>query len=496
MSETLRADRHVHPGTIPLRFLKEAPSTVLGLPAAYAVLSRPGLESVIVFTLTIAGIAILFQWLSWHRFRYGIAARELVIESGIFSRTRRSIPFERIQDVDIEQGPLARLFGLTRLNIQTGGSTADEGVLDSVSIAEAQRLRDALRTARRGLDDTTAEADEPAALPLFEMSVGRVLVLGLFNFSMVYLAGIFALLQAFDSWLPFDVYDPGRWIGIVDERLKGRLTVEAVAAVALLALLLGVIAGVARTLAREFGFRLRLEQEGLRRQRGLFTRTDVLIPAGRVELALLDTGPIRRKLGWRALSFQTLGAGSGEVQAGIQSVAPLVRRDEIEGILAVLPGYRVADAGDLRMVSRRRIPRRLLTDVLPPLIIAAALAPFWVIALWALPFVAVLALSVLIERRFHRYGLSHGFLFVQRGIWRQRQWVIPATRIQSLGLSRSWLQRRFGLMTLAIDTAGAPQLGGAQIVDLDESEGRALAEQLLEMRRRSERMAQPSAAPG
>ena len=482
MNEPPRADRRVHPGTIPLRFLKEAPSTLLGIPAGYAVLSRPGIAGVLLFMLIVAGIAIFFQWLSWHRFRYGIGARELVIESGILSRTRRSIPFERIQDVDIEQGPLARLFGLARLKIQTGGSAADEGVLDSVSVAEAQRLRDALRVARRG-EAPLPESDEREALPLFAMPVERVLMLGLFNFSMVYLAGIFALLQAFDSWLPFDIYDPGRWIGIVDDRFSGRLTVGAIAAVALLALLLGVIAGVARTLSRDFGFRLRLEPEGLRRQRGLFTRTDVLIPPARVELALLDTGPIRRKLGWWALSFQTLGAGSGEVQAGIQSVAPLARHDEIDGIIAVLPGYHLPEADDIRMVSHRRVSRRLLVEVVPLLIVAGALALFRIEALWALPFIAAFGLFTLIERRFHRFGLGQGFLFVQRGIWRQRQWVIPAARFQSLGLSRSWLQRRLGLMTLSIDTAGAPPLGGAQIADLDVAEGRALADQLLEARR-------------
>lgn len=495
MSEALRADRHVHPGTIPLRFLKDAPSTLLGLPAGYALLSEPGVESVIVFALMIATIAILFQWLSWNRFRYGIGQRELVIESGILNRTRRSIPFERIQDVDIEQGPLARLFGLAKLKVQTGGSSADEGVLDSVSVAEAQRLREALRAARRGLEEPAVEADQPAAASLFEMSVGRVLVLGLFNFSMVYLAGIFALLQAFDSWLPFDIYDPGRWIGIVDEQLSGRLTVGSIAAVALLAVLLGVVAGVVQTLAREFGFRLRLESEGLRRQRGLFTRTDVLIPPTRIELALLDTGPIRRKMGWWALSFQTLGAGAGEVQAGIQGVAPLARRDEIDGIIAVLPGYHVAETDDLHLVSRRRIPRRLVTEAMPSLIVAAALVPFWMPALWALPFVAAFALFILVERRFHRYRMGEGFLFVQRGIWRQRQWIIPVTRIQSLGLSRSWFQRRFGLMTLAIDTAGAPPLRGAYIADIDEAGGRALAEQLLEARTRSEQMTHPNAWP-
>ena len=47
--ETL-ADRRVHPATIPIRLLKEAPSTIIGLPAFLAIASDVG-------WLTILGVA-------------------------------------------------------------------------------------------------------------------------------------------------------------------------------------------------------------------------------------------------------------------------------------------------------------------------------------------------------------------------------------------------------------------------------------------------------
>lgn len=471
------ADRRVHPATVPLRFVKEAPQTLLGIPAGYAFISDVGLYQVLGFAGLVALVAILYQWLAWRRFRYGIGAGEIVIEKGILSRTRRSIPFARIQDVDIERGPLARLFGLAKLRIETGGSGGDEGVLDSVTVAEAERIRGALRQAKS--DGMRAAEIEQAPEPelLYAMAIPRVLAAGLFNFSMVWLAGLFAFLQTFENWLPFDIYDPARWVGLADERLDGRFSAGAILTVALLALLLGVLTGVARTLARDFGFRLTLQAEGFRRVRGLFTRSEVLLPKRRIQLAVAETGPVRRYFGWRMLSFQTLSAGRpGE--AGRQSVAPLADEDEAARVLAAQDGWHLADPEALTRVSKRHLVRRLVTNGLFPFLALGAALLFLPGALLALPLLPILVVVALFQRRFHRYGIADGLLFVTHGIFRQRQWVIPLERIQSLRLSRSWLQRRLDLATLSIDTAGAPSLDPPRILDLKEDVARALAAEL------------------
>lgn len=468
------ADRRVHPATVPLRFLKEAPQTLLGIPAAYAFISEHGLRQILFVVAGIALVAILYQWLSWRRFRYGIGEREIVIESGILSRTRRSIPFDRIQDVDIERGPLARLFGLAKLRIETGGSGKDEGVLDSVSLDEAERIRAALRGKRT---DSAPEAEMPEQGRLiFRMSVGRVLLAGLFNFSLVYLAGLFGFLQTFEQWLPFDIYDPGRWVGLVGNRLQAGWSFGAIAAVALLALLLGTLLGIARTLSRDFGFRLTAEGAGFRRERGLFTRTEAMLPKRRIQLAVRQTGPLRRLLGWHALYLQTLAAEQGK--GARQVAAPLARAAEIEAIIAEHDQIRLADPAALTLVSGRHLLRRLLSTSVPLLIILGA-ALVRIEALAALIFILPMLAADVLSWRHHRFGIRDGLVFVQRGVWRQRHYALPLRRIQSLRLSRSWLQRRLGLATLYLDTAGAPSLDPVRIEDLREARARELVTSLL-----------------
>lgn len=469
------ADRRVHPGTIALRFLKDLPQTLIGLPALFAVISDTGWTYVLLIAFVAAIVLGVTQWLGWSRFRYGVGSHEIVIQSGILSRNRRSIPFDRVQDVDIERGPLHRLFGLAKVRIETGGSAKDEGVLDSVTRAEADRLRAAIRAGKAG----TAAASEAEVLEgrlVYAMSPARVFVSGLFNFSLVWIAGLFALLQTFEPYIPFDIYDPGRWLGLVDEDAVRGFTLGAGVAVLMVALLLGVVTGIVRTLSRDFGFRLTAEGARLRRERGLFTRSEVVLPKNRIQLAMIASGPIRRAFGFAELFFQTLSAGKGG--GGQQSVAPFARDDEVARVLDEGRRLPLPDPAALEKVSSRHIARAAVRDALPPLLLILGASLLRLEALFLLPFVPFMLVVAIVSRRFHLYALAGGTLFVRAGVWRQRLWIVPVRNTQAVRFSRSPLQRLLGLATVAVDTAGAPALGGPRIVDLRLDRARALMDEI------------------
>ncbi|HEX8623280.1 MAG TPA: PH domain-containing protein [Allosphingosinicella sp.] len=484
MSDGAGADRRLHPATIALRFVKEAPQTILALPAGLAFTSRSGLGGALLLAAGLAAVLLAVKWLAWRRFRYGVGPAEIVIESGILHRNRRSIPFDRIQDVDIERTFLARLFGLAKVRIETGAGGKDEGLLDSVSLAEAHRLRETVRGWRIGTAPAAAAAEAAEVAEgrlLFAMDVPRVLLFGVFNFSLVYIAGLFALLQTFDRFLPFDIYDPARWVGLVGDYLPHRWTAGAVAAVLLVAALLGSIAGVLRTLSRDYGFTLSLEGDRFRREHGLFTRSEAVIARRRVQLATVVGGPLRSLFGWSGLSFQTLGAGAD--RSGRQSAAPFATRSEIEAVLEQVRPLRLPPPPELARVSRRHILRSSAARLGPALVAILALSVWQPWALLLLALLPLLVVAAAVERRFHRYALADDLLFVERGMWRRRLWLVPVGNIQSLALSRGPIQRRLGLATLAVDTAGAAMLGGPRIVDLRAGDAEALAAEISTRRR-------------
>lgn len=447
------ADRRLHPATLFTRTIRRLPEYALGLPALGRLgSSAEGLTLLLLGAIGI-GVAAAAALLTWLRFRYGVGDNELVIESGVLFRQRRIIPFARIQDVDIERNVLARLTGTAAVRIETGGAGKDEGRLDAVGLAEAERLRAILRLARAGkAPNAGGAAIMPEERPLFTMTPARVLLAGVLGFSLLSIAFLAAGFQYLDPLFRNGWLEPDRLEEIAG-RYQGSARWAASLAAALLLILLALLIGIIRTAARDWGFRLTRVSAGLRRRRGLFTLSEVLIPLRRIQLALLRSGFIARQLGWRRLEFQTLG--SDVRKSGHQVAAPLGRMAELRPILAEAGLDRLPDDGSYTRVSVRHILRQSLRwTALAALPLAANMLFYpeltWAILLLPLP-VALAAL----QWRHHRFHLGDDMLHIRAGIFTRRLFILPLANIQSIELRRGWLQRRLGLATLDIDTAGA-----------------------------------------
>lgn len=475
------ARRRLHPASLLVGPVRNAPSALLGLVAlAYSGRANGG--------LMLAGIAALLAlgglvaWLRWSRFSYALTADAVVIESGLFNRNRRTIPYERLADIGIERGPVQRLFGLAKVTLETGAAGTDDGVLDSVGLAEAERLRETIRRRRgaapaaAGDPAAAAAAPAPAARLVFAMDARRVAISGLFGFSLVWIAVAFGALESVGGAFGLDTL---LW-DMVSARAEDaravplRVWVRASALAAAAALVLGVVAGLARAVLRDHDFRLSDEGGRLRRARGLFTRSEAVIALPRVQLVAIDTGPLRRRFGWSRLRAQVLG---GEGAAGRQDLAPLARADEVERLLALVRLPR-ADAAALSPVSRGHVWRTLLRRAGLPALLLAGAAAFAPPVLLAAPLLLPLIATALLDRRHHRYRAERGLLQVQRGVFGRTSWVVPVARIQAITLRRTWLQRRLGLTTVHIDTAGGAAFNGPHIHNLRPAEAHALLAEL------------------
>jgi putative membrane protein len=488
VTEAAPQPRRLHPATLIARWLKIVPQT-LAAGAGLVVAARDqGLGRFLILGAVMLLLGAVFAFLFWWRFRYTVGASEIVIEKGLIQRQRRVIPFDRVQDIAIEQRLLARLFGTAKVRIETGGAAKDEGNLDMIALADAHKLRDVIRRGARPAAEAEAESEseseseapaQPADEPiLFEMDLPRLLYSGLFGFSLIFLAVISGILQQLDQ------------LGVVDwqtlfaekftvERAEGAanlVTIRLALGLAALVILLGVVAGILRTVTRDYGFRLTRSEAGLRRRRGLFTLSEVVIPIRRTQVALIETGLVTRLLGWYRLSFQTLGADKKE--GGVQVAAPFARMEELLPILAEAGFPAPPERSAFRSSPRRALLRRMALYVL----IGAALtiAAFLIdprAGIGALA-AALLACWAVLRWRTHGHAEDERALYVTGGLLRRRLRIMPHEKLQTISVSRGPLQRRMRLATLLVDTAGASSTHPLRMVDLDAAEADAKADRL------------------
>jgi len=443
------------------------------------------------------------------RFRYWITDSEIVIRKGVFKTQHRSMPIERVQNVQVVRSLLPRLLGMAKVKVETAGSGSTEGTIEYVAPEEAERIRRAVRafqrrgrpaareteagTESRPPTESLAAPESPAAPEeeiLYAMPLGRVLLSGVFRFSLALIAFIAAGLQ----YTGFD--EPSEIVGLFRE---GPLRSYADTVLAspylatlfavVLVCLLGWLTGIALNVNRYYGFRLWREghdDEGrakLHYRRGLLTVSEGTIPLEKVQAVVLRTNPLMRAFDWFILEVQTMGVeGSNH-----RTVVPFARHAEVVRLARRIRPLRLPEA--FEPVSRLTIRR---STVRGTIMLAAAVGTlglvgglftrglFWHGAYWlalAWPLVPAWALA-----RYRRlgYAFSPGGLLVRRGVLRQRTWLLPTERQQVFYTTASVFQRRLGLKTLYLDTAGASGLAAPEVVDLPASEADARLRELYD----------------
>lgn len=93
-------------------------------------------------------MVVAYFWTRWqyNAYRYELTEEGFKKEYGVISKGYVTIPYGRIQNVDITRGIMDRFFGLSTIRIQTAGSTRinAEGLLRGLDQQTAEDLRNEL----------------------------------------------------------------------------------------------------------------------------------------------------------------------------------------------------------------------------------------------------------------------------------------------------------------------------------------------------------------
>ena len=117
--------------------------------AVFAQVIRAAASIVPVLILLSVVFAMVMAYGWYYSFRYKLDDNDLAFEKGLVGRQETSIPFRQIQNVDIEQSVIYRIFNLADLVILTAGHedpehiTKDESeiIMPALNAQEARRLQ-------------------------------------------------------------------------------------------------------------------------------------------------------------------------------------------------------------------------------------------------------------------------------------------------------------------------------------------------------------------
>ncbi|TIX49313.1 hypothetical protein E5222_16045 [Alteraurantiacibacter aquimixticola] len=461
--------QRVDPRAIAVKAVRGLQQALLPIAAAFfgaREIGHPVVVAIVVISAAI-GISALAAWLAWRRLRYRVGESDIRVERGFISRQARSVPYERIQDVSLEQSLIPRLFNLVEVRFETGAGGKDELKLAYVTAEEGARLREVVRDQRAGEVSVASTADghalpepQPEGEVLFTMGPKRLLLFGLFEFSLVVFAVLGGAAQQFEFLLPFDIWNFEEW----EQRLAGpgawlaglgwaSRIVGAAIAVVLLGFV-GLATGAIRTVLRDWDFRLEKTPKGFRRRRGLLTRTDVVMPVHRVQAITVGTGLLRRLWGWHGLSFISLAQDS---KSANHVVAPFAQEHEFAPIIDAA-GFALPESGtDWHRPSRKyRIDSALLAGI--PMLLVAAAGLFeeklWWLAPAGLFLAGAEALRQYLLWRFERHAIDPKQILSRRGWLAPRLTVASRIKLHSVEIAQGPLGKHRGYANLNFGLAG------------------------------------------
>lgn len=432
--------------------------------ALFATRSRDTWEfAAVIFLVPVAAIAF-GRTLS---FRYRFDPTELVIRSGFVFRRVRHVPYDRIQNVNVVQGPLHRVLNVIEVRIETGGGAELEAhlrVIDHAALEEIQKHVGVRREpAAPGAVDPTLQG-EPEGATLLRLTAREVMLLGLIQGrGMVIVGALFGLaweIGLMDRFLGSGTagrglmrqlarafFEEGRWP--IREALLG------VAGLVVLLTLFRLLSAL-WTAVTYYGFTLRQSGDDLRCEYGLLTRVTTTIPIRRIQKLTVHEGPWHRFSRRVSLHVQTAGGRAGpQAETARRWLAPLVRTGSLDTILRqVLPDA----ARDVRWqgVHPRGVRREFVGHLalLVPLFAGGyyALGPklLWLapVALWWAAVNARRTVAAL------RWAISDEAVHFASGwIWRTRV-VAPLTKVQVVSRRQTPFDRRHAMASVAADTAG------------------------------------------
>lgn len=386
-----------------------------------------------------APTAVLYAGVAWRTTRYRLTPTELQVRSGVLQRRDRRVPLARLQSVDVVRPLVGRVLGLAELRLEVAGGADTEAPLAYLADADAQRLRMRLlaRAGAAGAGAGAAQADDDdEEAVLVTVPTGALVT---------------SVLLSVPALLTLVVL-----LGVVPVGFLRPRAVPGLLAT-LTPLLLGTVSQGVRRLLSEYDFTVAESPDGLRLRHGLLETRAQTIPLDRVQAVRVVAPLLWRRRGWVRVEVDVAGYASG-------------RGEQSTNTSALLP------------VGPEQLALALVDRVLrAPLPAADRPAP--PAARWRAP----------LSARRLRVGLSDAHLVATSGVVTTTTDVVPLAKVQSLRLVQGPWQRRLGLASVTVDTAGR-RLPRAVARHRGRDDAEALLEALTDGARRARRP-KPMSAP-
>ena len=427
-----------------------------------------------VFVIALA--VTIFRYLT---LRYQVKGDDLIVKEGLIFRRVRTVPIRRIQNMDLVQNILHRIFNVAEVKIETASGTEPEATLRVLTMPQIQELRERvfgkigskpIPSPSVSEEAATSESVSPVA-PISEtnqpITILKIPTSWLVKAGLASNRGGLIFGVIFGFLFQFDLEDHINWQAIRNyvPNFDGSLQTILI----FLAVLFGVlivlrIFGIFWYILRFHGYELQRIGDDLRIRCGLLTKVSATVPRKRIQFISIHRSFILRWMGMSVIRIETAGgSGAGNEDAATtvsrRWFVPIVEHHLVEKLLLELrPGLEwEPEQADWIGLSKRAPARMSRLAVI--FCILVGIGGFFAIRPWGLfiglgllPFAIWFAVK---RSKSMKYARTAFGVVYRSGILTKKLSMTFFERIQTLRVNQSPFDRRWKMAKLVVDTAAA-----------------------------------------
>ncbi|RWX00425.1 PH domain-containing protein [Flavobacterium cerinum] len=410
----------------------------------------------------------LIAYLKYRNFTFFLDEEneEFVVHKGIWNKSRIAIPFDKIQQVNINQSIIQKIIGVHALEVDTAGSSGKEVAIRAISHDAALALKERLLEAGYKKKAVTKEfADGLETEDNHNHSFIQISLLSLFktgitsnytrSFALL-LAFVITSFQYIEDFVKVAGYDEDP----LDQYINTEVLLRFISFIIVGIMVLTLIINLVRTIVKYYNFKITRQQDSLLLSYGLINTKNTIIRPEKVQIVTIGRNYFQKRLDINDIKIRQA--------SGVEANDKDQKKTAIE-----IPGCNNAEKDLLMRFLLEKIPergialkpsiRKIIMEAIGLLIIPLGI--FFSLAYYAFPsimeyaiFVPVYVLFVAIMIYF---AFSHSRLFVtddfivkQSGAWDIDNDFIAPHKIQTISLTQYFWHKSSDIGIVTLHTAG------------------------------------------
>ncbi|MBT2664728.1 PH domain-containing protein [Bacillus sp. ISL-4] len=442
--------KRLHPFKIPFEFWKLLKGNAFFIIMLYVL--NFGSEKTYMKVLQI-GFLVYLIWkvisiiLKWYTYKYQIKEGTIYITSGLISKSYRTVPLHKVQNVQQRTTLFHKIFRLTSLTFETG-MTGDQGTVpfEVISRREAERLEGEYASKPEipviEVDIPEERIAEPTHGKTIHFTPTKQDVLKASFTSLSFLALIPILATLYNTLDDFINLENAEGF------LAKLLDTWWIITIVLAGLICVAVAfGIVSTFVKYGKYEISSDHERIYIKKGVLDESAFSIQKEKVQAVEITQSIIKRLLGLAEVKLVSAG-NTGDEELETNTLYPFLSIERAYGMVEeILPAYKVERS--MKPLSKQAFKIRMLRPsffwILTTLAIYYFKPSLWYISLILL--VLIYSLRIM-DYKNSRYLLNDEFIQFKSGSLETSLFITKRSKVIQIEVERSKLQKLFGLATI------------------------------------------------